>query len=302
METKSIVQVAVAVLVAVLVFVAVLVPVVGNATASTDTFTNSGYFRMAEIDEPVTIEWDHTDPQKITVNESVMDLSSVPRTHIVTLVATDSMIVRYAPITADTLVQSYSSTGYIGAGVTAGSDMSITIGDGSITTTSGSSTTTQSFESGYCISPTGNWIMTEGKAKVHTTDSIIVLAGNTKVGDPTVGIYAPGTIEDGLDFTTVQTSSIVVTPTYGDVEFDYTPVSGYNNLVTLSECDFQITVGSTTVDAVYSTFLVPYNVTAERTIHMTDAEASVIGIIPILVIVGLLISVIGIAIARRYDL
>lgn len=281
----------------------VLMPVLNDATKTEVTYTNEGYYRMAEIgDESISIVWDHTEPTQLTVNDEVVDLSKVPKNTVTTILVTDQTIVRYAPITSDTLVQIYSSTGYVGAGVNAGTDMEITIEDTTLTAFNGTTTVTKTIAGGYYVSNDGKWIMKANgtDAFIHKDDSIIVLAGNTTVGSVAVGVYANGTINDGLDIDTVQTDSVVRTPTYGDVTFTYTDVSGAIDLVKLSDCKFTITLDDTTVNATYSYFLVPYEVTAELSQHLTPGQIALMGAIPVLVIVALLVVAVGV-VARRND-
>lgn len=282
-----------------------LVPVLDDATETERTMTNTGYYRMSEIGtEDTTIVWDHTTPDKLTVNDEVVDLSKVPKNKITTIVITDATVVRYAPITNDTLIQVYSSAGYYGAGATAGTDMTITIEEGTLTADNGSGTTvSKTITNGYYASNDGKWIMKEdGKdAFIHKDDSIIVLAGNTAVGSVSVGVYANGTINDGLDIETVQIDSVVRNPTYGDVTFNYTDVTGYIDLVKLTNCQFTVTLDETTIDATYSYFLVPYEVTAELANHLDNGQIAILNAIPILIITALVVMAAGALYLKRDD-
>ena len=258
-------------------------PVVADATATNETFTNGGYYRMAEIgDDAITIEWDHTTPKQITVNDEVVDLTKVPTNKVVTIAVTDETIIRYAPVTSNTLIQVYSSSGYYGAGVNDGTDMEITIDNGTLTADNGSGTTvTKTITSGYYASNNGKWIMkTDGEtAFIHKDDSVVVLAGNTNVGNVTIGIYANGTINDGLSFETFPVDGNAHVVTYGDVTFNYTDVTGYIDLVKLSNCQFDITCDDTTATATYSYFLVPYEVTAEKSWHLDTTQIALVAAI-----------------------
>lgn len=291
MESKNLIGTIISIAVVVICVAAVMVPILDDAASSTRTYTNAGYYRMADIDGAVTIEWDHTAPTQIKVNDEIVSLASVPRGTITTLVATDGMLIRYAPVTSGTFVQSYSSSGYLGTGSTAGDDMTIEIADGSISATVGTTTYTKSITTGYHVSDSGDWMLKANHADafVHTSDSLVVLAGNTSVGSSTVGVFASGSIDDGLDTTTVQTNSVTINPTYGDASFTFTEVDDAVDLVKLSKCEFDITVGGTTAPAAYSSFLVPYKVTAAKEHPLSDGAASLISAIPALVIVSLVV-------------
>lgn len=304
MDPKRIVALVVGASVMVLIFSALLVPIINDATTTTHTFTNNGYYKMSEVGEDaISISWDHTAPTELTVNDETVDLSAVPTNKLTTVVVTDMTIIRYAPVSSGTLIQVYSDSGYFDAGVTAGTDMEITIEAGTLTATNGTTTISKTITSGYYASNDGMWIMKlDGSpAYVHKDDSIIVLAGSTKVGTPNVGVYADGTINDGLDITTVQLDSVVRTPTYGDPTFNYSDVAGYIDLVSLSNCQFTITLDDTTVNATYSYFLVPVEVTAEMAVHPDDATRALLSAIPIIAMIGIVLAVVGVAIVGRND-
>lgn len=271
----------------------ILMPTLSDASQTDGTFTNEGYYRMSDITEDITMVWDHDSPSQVTVNDTVISLENVPTDRITTLIITDTMLVRYAPVSAGTIVQVYSSSGYLGASVSDGTDMTVTVSDGSITAVVGTNNATESYTEGYHISDDGDWTMkySDETAYVHKSDSLIVLAGSTVVDTATIGILASGTINDGLEMTTIQTSDVEVTPTYGDVEFVYTDVDGYDDLVSLSQCEFTITVDSTTIDATYSYFLVPYEVTAELSEHLGITEITILSVIPVILIMAVLLGV-----------
>lgn len=305
MEKMNALTLIITLVVGVILTGALLGPVISDATKTEVTYTNEGYYRMAEIgDESISIVWDHTEPKQITVNDEVVDLIKVPTNKVVTIAVTDETIIRYAPVTSNTLIQVYSSAGYYGAGVNDGTDMTITIGEGTLTADNGSGTTvTKTITSGYYASNNGKWIMkTDGEtAFIHKDDSVVVLAGNTNVGDVTIGVYANGTINDGLSFETFPVDGEAHVVTYGDVTFNYTDVTGYIDLVKLSNCQFDITCDDTTATATYSYFLVPYEVTAELSQHLTPGQISLVGAIPVMVIVALLMAAVGAIALRRAD-
>lgn len=305
MESKNLLTLAITLTVGIILAGSLLMPVINDATTTERTFTNDGYYRMAEIgDEAITIAWDHTEPKQITVNDDVVDLSKVPTNKVVTITVTDKTIIRYAPISSDTLIQVYSSSGYYGAGVTAGTDMTITIEEGTLTADNGSGATiSKTITNGYYASNDGKWTMkTDGEsAFIHKDDSVIILAGNTTVGGATIGVYGNGTINDGLSIETVPTDSVSRVVTYGDVTFNYTDVSDYLDLVKLSNCQFDITYNDTTASATYSYFLVPYEVTAELSQHLSSGEIAIMNALPLLIITALVVMAAGALFLKRDD-
>lgn len=255
----------------ILTFTAVM-PLVSDYSDA-KTFTNEGYFRMTEIKEDtnVTIEWDHTKPTSFFINDAEYPIN-VEVSRLVSIVGTDGMLIRYVASTDGSAnrVQAYSSAGFVQAAVTSGTDMLIELTNDSISVTVGETTKTVTITEGYYIDPNGSWSMKKASetAYIQKTDSVMIFAGITPFGSPIgdVGVYGMGTIDDGMSLSYVPTSSSALTVSFGDVTFDYTDVSGYIDLVLLSQCTFDITVAGTpdtTGTATYSYFIVPYKVTAD---------------------------------------
>ena len=268
-----------------------LIPSIEAMTETEKTLVNEGYYRMSEIisETDTTIEWDYTNPTVMSINGTEYAVN-FPIGKEVSIVGTDSMIIRmYHPNTNYYTVQCYCKDGFIAA---LNSNMTITISNDTVTAFNGTSTKTETITQGYYIDPNGNWIMKDSDkgAFIHTTDSVMILAGITYysgLGD--TGIFATGTITDGLDFTYVPTSSAAHTVIFGDVTFNYSEASSYKNLVSLNSCVFDLTIDDTLKTATYSYFIVPYEITAELSQHMTAMEIAMIGVISLLGIVILVV-------------
>lgn len=285
--------------VGVLMIGSLLVPTINDASTTEKTFINEGYYNMTEISEDtdVTIVWDHTKPTSFFVNDVEYSIS-VPPGKLVSIVGTDSMIVRYVSSSdgAANRVQAYSAQGFVQAAVTSNTDMTIEITSDAVTVTVGTTVKTVSITTGYYIDPNGTWAMkkSDETAYIHTSDSVMIFAGITNMGVDVgdVGVYGVGTIDDGMDIDSVPTNATPPTATFGDVTFSYNAVDGFNDLVLLSDCTFDITVSGTpdtTVTATYSYFIVPVEVTAELTDHLSTGEIAMIAVIPVLMIASLLI-------------
>lgn len=296
---NKLIQMVLVVTVGIIFLGSLMAPVISDASTTEKTFTNEGYYKMSEIsdDTDVTITWDHTKPTTFTVNDTDYAVN-VPSGKLVSIVGTDSMIIRYVSSTGGTAdrVQAYSSQGFVQAAVTSGTDMVIELTNDTITVTVGTTVKTTSITTGYYIDPTGTWTMkkSDETAYIHTTDSVMIFAGITNMGEGVgdVGVYGVGTIDDGMDIDSVPTNATPPTATFGDVTFSYNAVDGFNDLVLLSDCTFDITVSGTpdtTVTATYSYFIVPTEVTAELTQHLDAAEIGLLAAIPIMVIAMLLI-------------
>lgn len=290
----------------VLVFASLLIPVVDQATATTDTFNNNGYFKMSEIteDTDTTIVWNYTDPTKLNINGEEVNVD-IPIGLRVSIVGADSTIIRYFHPTAENWgIQMYSSAGYIQASIADSTNMTISINNLTISADNGNTTKSIGITQGYVIDPAGVWIMkdTNNPAYIHKNDSVMILAGITNIpGAGDTGLYAEGTITDGLDFTYVPTSSTVPAVSFGEVTFNYAEVAGYIDLVSLSSCVFDITNNGTTGTATYSYFIVPATVTAEKAIHADEPTREVLEIMPLILIAGLIIGVLGYAVYSRIE-
>ena len=153
---------------------------------------------------------------------------------------------------------------------------------------------------GYYADNNGNMIMKNANkgAYIKPDDSVICLAGVSNIGGTDVTIYAPGTIEDGLEFTVL---SGVAGTTYsiGDPVFNYTTVDSYIDLNLLTKVVFDFTRGATTQTVTYSYFIVPYEVTAERSVHPSANTIEMLEIIPIMVLIGIVLATIGLVMFKR---
>lgn len=306
MDPKRIVMLVVGASVMVLIFSAILVPIINDATTTEKEFVNDGYFKMSEItdDTNTTIVWNYTEPTKLNINGEAINVD-IPIGLRVSIVGADSTIIRYFHPTADNWgIQMYSSAGYVQGSVSDSTNITVSINNMTISADNGNSTKSIGITQGYAIDPNGLWIMkdTNAPAYIHKNDSVMILAGITNIaGAGDTGVYAEGTINDGLEFTYVPTSSSTPTVTFGEVTFNYSDVSGYNDLVSLSSCVFDITNNGTTGTATYSYFIVPATVTAEITIHADDATRALLNAIPIIAMIGIVLAVVGLAFAGRND-
>lgn len=289
-------MVAISAAIVVIVLASVLMPVLGDATETEKTFTNEGYYRMSEItsDTSLVISWTYEDPTNITVGDATVSMDKVPVGTTVTIVGGNDYVIRYLNNGATSKwIQGYDSNGVSTAKSESSQSCTITISGLSVSASIGGGTRSGTLNDGYHIDPNGPFIMKDKDkgAYVKTDDSLIVFSGLTG----TVKVFATGTIDDGMDFAAIENT------TFGDVTFNYTEDPKYTNLVSLTTCTFDITVSGTTTAATYSYYLVPYEVTAERAIHLDPNEIAILGAIPALVIVALLIGVLALYMKSRMD-
>lgn len=302
----KIVGITVAILVSITVLAGVLMPVLDDATATTDTFTNEGYYRMSESSETSVITWDPSvNKDVVNINGTDISLAGLP-TGTYSVAFADDIIVRFS--NQDTYnFQLWNSSYATGLGGTSTYKAIVTISTDNIkfktsNPESVEQTITHSGEY-FIIDPDGDYIMKDkSKSAYLLKDSSIFYGGGISaiVGSTYSGFYLEGTVEDCT--VTPMSSSVTVS----DVVCDYTDSSDHINMVTLDKVTFTSVFtaqDSTTTEKsqAYNYFLVPYEITAERVVHFTDNQNALLAVIPMLVIVALLIGVVALVIRSRLD-
>lgn len=304
MENKLIAGI-VAAAIAVILLAGVLMPALSNATTTEDTLTNKGYFRLSSIestdDGTITFFWDHTKPGVMTINGTEMNIN-YPNVDVISisLVFSDTFTIRFYKEYSAMSCQVYLPySQFVGASVANGTDLTATATSGSISVANTAATPvtgSATYDTLYYPDTNGSWIMKDKdtSAYVYPDSTIIVANGLTAVGGNVVGLYFEGNIEDGYDFTVYRS-----TATESDVVSVYSDVDSYKDIVALEKITFTLTSGDNSVEATYSYFLVPYEVTAERSVHLTDAMNVILNVIPLLIIVAVLLGVVAVFILRK---
>ena len=299
MEKMNALTLIITLVVGVILTGALLGPVINDASQTEKTFENSGYFYMDEIDTTTsrTIVVDSADLSTILVDDVAVPNGS---TGIgATIVCSDDWLIR----TTSTGAQVFTSSG-AGAGTSAGQPiMTITIEGGEVEVTA-SSTTTLSFTEGFCISKTkGDWVMKAANTPVYMVagsdivNSELTAMGRTSAGgNNSIGVRITGTVLD-VNISEFTNTSVV----FGDPTINATAINGYAGLYSLSNIKFTGTIDDNTSNVTYDRFIVPSSVTAELSQHLTPGQISLIGAIPVMVIVALLMVAIGGIALRRND-
>lgn len=167
---------------------------------------------------------------------------------------------------------------------------------------------------GYGVDKDGDYTLTVfGQMAAYCNgDSKIVGTGNTAVDNIGMIVHVEATVDDGATFTIldnrggVHISNVVLSNT----KVNYSPVDGFKDLYKVSSVTTDIAFDSTDGDNVttshtgsieYSSVVVPYEVTAERSVHFTDNQNALLAVIPMLVIVAILIGVVALVIRSRLD-
>lgn len=310
MDLRKNIMMIVSLMVAVIVALSVLVPVIQDTSASEDTFTNEGYYTMDKTDDTTskTIVWTKAEPTKITIDGTDFDMSFAGTNMSYTLIGSENLIVRYQKDSTVTGIQAFSggstyTSMHTGSSEDLGDTITLTIDNGAVTfATNGTTPINKDLGSigNDCYSINGfgtgdySFIMKKANTPAYVLDDseIKFLGVSVATGGPTgIALYGTGTIADGITVSTVYKPNTITTVSYSDPVATYTEVNGYvDDLYKLDKYNFTITYDASTYDATYSYFIVPAEVTAERSVHVSTVEASLLGIIPLLVIIGIVIG------------
>lgn len=307
MDVKTIAVSVVSIAIACLFAVTLLIPVIADSTAETDTFKNEGYFMVDVYDvssaDTMTISWDHTAPQQITVNDVVVDLSSLPKSTHYTIVATsETTLVRFYDTGTVQYFICYGGSNWL-ANTTNGYDVTI-----EITGSTAVFSSTQNPDNPQSVSLTGNvyyaynsgdYTMKKSDVPAYLNgDSDIYGIGNTNIsGNQNRVTKITGNIDDGF-------VGEVVVPntgfTSGSVTASYTQNERYTDLYELSSLSWVVTDSNSVETTVtYSYFIVPNEVISERSIHPDANTNALLNLIPLLVIVGIILGTVGFIVLRK---
>lgn len=294
--------------VGIIVTATVLIPVLNDAVATSDTMTNKGYYRMSHYDtndsEEITITWTYEQPKVITVNDVDVPIlidKTLPQRSI-TVIGDTSWVVRLefntsGDITGLAYIQSEGSIprALVSNSATASLTMSAGTMEGTIGTTSVSNTYTDL----YVPSLNGPYIMKEYNTPAYIkNDSLIFAYGMTTIDGSHLGLEMSGNYADGLDTNLWRGSA---TFTIDTPVIHATTESNHKDLYQIE--NITLTANKTATgadyDLTYSYFLVPYQVTAERSIHFTSDQIGIFSAIPVLVIIAILIMAASLIIKKR---
>ena len=308
MEKMNVLTLIITLVVGVILTGALLGPVISDATKTTETFENEGVFNYGVFgpEDTYTLVYDNTNSDgKITVNGTIVTpLAGVSPTEFksYSVISADNVILRYGSNTSGYYMQIIGKDSD-GNNVLGGGSCSATIADGKISVTYSSSDTTLTkifdFTEMYGIVPESDQAVLKASASsVYIKgDSELYASGVTTVTTWNNVIHFEGNYTDGITISSPNLPSA----TFSNVTWNITPVSGYIDLYELTSIEFDITYEDTTVHAVYSYFAVPSEITAELSNHLTPGQISLMGAIPVMVIVALLMAAVGAITLRRAD-
>lgn len=302
MDIKTISVALVAVMVGAVMFGA-LIPIFADVTATEDTFTNEGWTRMEKYgtDTEVTVFWDHTKPHQITVDGVVIELPIGSGSEFsMTVVGSPEFLLRYRSTNATIGGVSYfNSTGGYHAGTNDGTDMTLTISNGSVTANNGTSPVTETYTDYVFVvsNDSGGYVMKKPTVESYlNSDSEIYGIGRSQVGASFYSIVMLGTIEDGVTVESPQLSP----PTFSDESITYSSVKGHEDLYSFEKITLVATSNGTDYPLTYNQVIVPYEITAERTIQGGDGFNTIVNLIPLIIGMGLVLLTVGWFISRKF--
>lgn len=310
MEKTNLLTLVVTLTVGIILAGSLLMPVISDATETTDTFENTGYFSMTKYDTEtdLTIEWDHTKPKVITINEEDIALEGFPLNQWISIIIGDDWMVRYA--NGGTLYFSqlrYGNMQTMSADTNTGTDMTIVCEAGTATATRYTSGTPGtpaevSYTEIYAISERGDYVMKKATDIAYMAgDSPIVAYGTTDLGSGYSSmIKITGTINDGVDVTILASTSGSAAIVDDSIVINKTATTstiGYE----LSNIQFEISDRGDDYPATYSYFIVPAKVTLELTEHLSNGEIAIMNAIPLMIIVALVMMAAGSLYLKRDD-
>lgn len=290
--------------VAIIALGSILMPVILDATAKTDTFTNDSMFFVDSVPEGSQIEYRFEDGVLYVDDTPLSFFVDSPYTGGVSVLFTEHIVLRY---TGDDhlFLRGYITSTLSGLNATVTSTQ-IT---GTYTNASGTTEFTWDYTDFYGIVPyeTNRAMVT---APVYlNADSQIIITGFSSVPefDNYYVIGLSGSIRDGFTANAyTQYSGTLVENISAEVVANMEPVPNYNDLYLLDSLTVSLSLTDeetgtvTTATLTFTIFTAPYEVIGERAEPLADSYSNLIYTIPIVLIISILLLAVGIFIRSRY--
>lgn len=298
---NKIVMISIAAVIGIIVLGSVLMPIMNDATATTDTFSNvegsQGYFIPIGPDtESYTLSFDGSSPGKVVVNGE-----DVPLFDGTIIAMTDSGIFRCNNSlgTRLSLISSTNTASQIDTTLT----ITITNGVFSYVIGTAAAVTMDISDGGFAIAKTGDYVMTGANQNIYLNkDSLIYGSGLTSVtgGAWNTNFQFSGSIEDGVTVIVNYPVNNNV-PTISNEAVVNSPIDGHKDLYDLEKVTFDATLGDNVTSCTYDRIIVPAEITAERSVHFTPGENAIFAAMPIMIILAVLLGVVALVIRSRMD-
>lgn len=289
--------------VCVILAASILIPIVSDATATEKTVTNDGYFDLIKLDASDagehTISWASSNGKIITVDGVAIDVTTwgLGSYQQVSCFVTESDLFRLGVPGSPGALQWIQVRGATIAYAQANTSFEATIGSGNVSITmDGGAARTLTYTEAYLLAPTGDYVMKKSDESAYLlADSEIYGLGYTTLTGGNAVFKVAGTVED----MTVESVTTVVS--ISDIVVDYQDTDEYEDLYLFDKVTFVATIDDAATDCTYSYVIVPKEVTGQLTEHLGDAERAILGILPVLVIIGIVLGVV-VVLGRRAEL
>lgn len=294
MQTKELIGLVVVGLVGCII-VAGFIPVLNETVDPDTTFTNTGLWRMKEITQGDEWTYDGTTWSYNGDSTGIAKLGSNA------LLGDDWAMRSNGQLRSNN-----------GAGNLSNATVTVTVSDLVQITGSGLQGSGTHDLNGYGVALDGAFIMSDyTNTNLYANgDTLLYGTGATSITGTNFICHVEATINGGATFTIMDAYN---SPTITDVvisnaKVNYTAVDGYKDLyrVTSITCDIacnSTSGGETTActgTITYSSIVAPYQITAEKAIHADANTASILSMIPFILIVGIVIMFVGVVLVRRY--
>ena len=292
-------------IVVVIIVAVTCVPIWMDSAAADDTYTNAGYIRMTKITDADahTFIWSSDSPNAFTVDDEVYNLSEIGPNLDMTLIGDTNILIRLKT-TADATLHSWT---FIYPGNTQTitpdnpADINLVFQDGAY---SGyfKGDRAGTYEILFMPDKTGDYVMKSASDLAYLNgDSEIFGIGRSYLRGSAgtqiqPGFRINGSIDDGVTVEDFRGSHMTVS----DIEIHDAEVSDHKDLYLFDKVTF---AGySETVDGdgnitetfngtfTYNYICVPFEVTAERSVHMDSVSGGLVSVLPLLIIVAVILG------------
>lgn len=294
----KIIGISLTVVVSIIVLAGVLMPILDDSTTTERIFKNVGYYDMTYSEsESATFEWNYLYPRTLTVNGDSVTLPEPSGTER-TIICGDAFIITYSSNANGERLRFYDAEHAVTANVSGSSVLTLSCASGSYTVTVGTTSYSGSYSELFYIDTDGGYVMKDSNTPAYVSgDSKITIMDWTSVGSATVGVRVVGSIDDGLTYSTFRGEGY----TFSNQNVVSSEDAEYKDLYSVGDISLTISDGSNTKNKVFSAYIVPAEVTAEKAVHLSDNEISIINAIPIMVIIAILVGIVAAIISRRMD-
>ena len=301
MNAKSIAMGVVAMVVATVLVVTCAVPIITDSVATEDTFTNEGYFYLDKFTDEYTFYWDRADPTTFTINGE--DFTYLNDSGLaVSVVLGEKFAVRMGNGNPD--ISFYGNGSYVSTNAEKPT-FTLTLSSGTLTATNGTDTKQiTSVSEIFSIVEKGDYVMKKSTSVAYlnsgseiVADSEIYASGQTYNGANNIWWHLEGTI-DNMEYPDTFNNTLTITNESINGHYD----NSHDDLYALNNLTFTATASNSVVyNVTASYFVVPAEVTAERTYHVDGPTGDILAVIPILMVLGIVIGAVALFLTNRRD-